>query len=315
MANGLLDPILSRLWSGANARARKRARSPSSRAIRLPTRVISVGNLQVGGAGKTPLVAELLRQAVSMGRSAWVLTRGYRSEWEKSGGVIRPGEDPRPSQCGDEAALLAWRSTEHWIGVGRDRAQSYARIREEVGKDPDCVILDDGFQHHALARDLDILAVTDRKFEEGLFRDRPEVLRDTHALVVWTKGEVWPWQAIRPYDVRVRFALQDPAPDHPPLWLVTGVADSSQVKKSLAECGYRIIRHLAFGDHEPYSRRLMDRILREADDARARVALTGKDWVKWRAEGISPRDVDILEPSVEFLEGKEKWFQKVWGHS
>lgn len=46
VANGLLDPILSRLWSGANARARKRARSPSSRAIRLPTRVISVGNLE-----------------------------------------------------------------------------------------------------------------------------------------------------------------------------------------------------------------------------------------------------------------------------
>lgn len=71
-------------------------------------RVISIGNMQVGGAGKTPLAMHLAREALSRGRSVCVLTRGYQSAWEHCGGILVPGLPlPEALECG---ANLKWKS-------------------------------------------------------------------------------------------------------------------------------------------------------------------------------------------------------------
>lgn len=113
----------------------------SVRRRRLDRPVISVGNISVGGTGKTPLVVKLLSDLKSWGYRPAVLIRGYRSE----------------SGFSDEAALLMQYHPDVPIGTGADRAAS---ARDMLSKHKiDVFILDDGFQHWALHRDLDIVCV------------------------------------------------------------------------------------------------------------------------------------------------------------
>ncbi len=113
----------------------------TARRQRLERPVVSIGNISVGGTGKTPLVIKILSDFKSWGIRPAVLTRGYKSH----------------SGFSDEAALLMHYHPDVPIGTGPDRAQS---ARELLAKNPiDVFILDDGFQHWALHRDVDIVCV------------------------------------------------------------------------------------------------------------------------------------------------------------
>jgi tetraacyldisaccharide 4'-kinase len=119
--------------------------------------VVSVGNLSVGGTGKTPFVAYLAERLLARGRRPAILTRGYRRESGTELIVIEPapGRAPGPREVGDEPALLARRLPNVPIIVSADRYGA-GRVAEERF-DVDTHILDDGFQHFALARTLDIV--------------------------------------------------------------------------------------------------------------------------------------------------------------
>jgi tetraacyldisaccharide 4'-kinase len=308
-----VKPIGSFLWSVGSAVARNLG-GRGDRSVRLDSRVISVGNLQAGGAGKTPLVALLANQALERGLRVCVLTRGYRGRWESVGGVIAPGDplcDARES--GDEAALLQELCPGAWIGVGADRVAAYSRVRERVGVSGsdvkfDLVILDDGFQHHRIRKDLEIVALTSRSRSEFWFRDFPSAL-DHADLVVWTKGNTRPEVGDRPL-VRVEFRLKRPEAVAP-VWLVTGVADGDEVLRRVREAGYEVRRHLGFGDHSEYSSEKVEEILQGATSAGCGVVVTGKDWVKWRHFVVQDR-VTVLEPEVVFREGGALWNQVIW---
>ena len=119
----------------------------------------------------------------SRGLTTLVLTRGYRGEWEKEGGLVRPRSalvDPR--LAGDEPVLIQERVFDAWIGVGSDRLASYATARAAMGRDPEVVVLDDGFQQFRIARDLDVIAVISHEFGESWFCDRAEEVR---GLMFW----------------------------------------------------------------------------------------------------------------------------------
>jgi tetraacyldisaccharide 4'-kinase len=151
---------------------------------RLPCPVIVVGNLTVGGTGKTPLVCWLVGRLASLGFKPGVVTRGY-------GGSVRAARMIDPSDdagvVGDEPILLS-RRTGVPVSVGRDRP---AAARLLVAAGCDVIVSDDGLQHHALARDCELVVVDgDRRFGNGWLlpagplRERRSRLASADAVVV-----------------------------------------------------------------------------------------------------------------------------------
>jgi tetraacyldisaccharide 4'-kinase len=156
----LLSPLTALSWPYAVAVHLRRALYDAGllRAERVEgLRVISVGNVNVGGTGKTPAVLHLAELLVREGRKVGILTRGYgRGSREP---LTFTGSEPLPSvdDAGDEPLLLARRCPQARLFVGADRVASAYRARDEFGLDT--VLLDDGFQHRRLARDEDLVVV------------------------------------------------------------------------------------------------------------------------------------------------------------
>jgi tetraacyldisaccharide 4'-kinase len=306
----VLTWLASAVWSALSSLSRILVGLGVFQPERLDARVISVGNLQAGGAGKTPLVARIANEAHERGLRVCVLCRGYGGEWESRGGVLAPGA-PRVDarECGDEAALLHELAPHAWIGVGADRVAQFGAVRKRVPAPIDLVILDDGFQHWKIQKDLEIVALTSAARTQALHRDWPGALRYAD-LVVWTKGDQRPATAGKPcVKVRYRHASDGAAA----VWLVTGVADAAQARSSIEAAGYRVVRHLPFRDHARYGQETVQRILDDAARDGLPVAVTGKDWVKWRDLGVPPGKVRVLEPELVFEEGRELWQSALWG--
>jgi len=126
---------------------------------RLPCRVVSVGNLTVGGTGKTPVVIALVEQLLARGRRVGVLSRGYRRQSRQTELLVSDGRTVLvgPSEAGDEPHLIATRCPRAIVAVGSDRYQLGRWVLER--HPVDCFVLDDGFQHLGLHRDADLLLV------------------------------------------------------------------------------------------------------------------------------------------------------------
>lgn len=316
--NSLFVGLASGLWSTLSGVARFSARKGWLESVKLDARVISVGNIQVGGAGKTPLVAQIANESVHRGLKTCILSRGYKSKWEAEGGVIQPDSPACDAQaCGDEAALLHDLCPKAYIGVGADRVRQFQAVQKQVrqnsGSPIDLVILDDGFQHWKIRKDVEVVALTSAKPSQILFRDFPHVAERAD-LLVWTKGDERPPSWNRPFVV-IEFQLPQVSATHAQdnFWLVTGVADGASVSQMAAASGYRIVRHIQYSDHAGYNTSSVDKILEQASKNNARVLLTGKDWVKWRTLGTSSDEVTVIEPTVEIKEGKESWSRVLWG--
>jgi tetraacyldisaccharide 4'-kinase len=306
----MLVSLGSSLWSSASGVTRLLSNSGILKARKIQSRVISVGNIQAGGAGKTPLVAKIAQEAIARGLSVCILTRGYKSQWESSGGVLLPQKGGDDLFCGDEAALLHKLCPNAYIGVGADRLKQYDAVVAQAQGKIDLVILDDGFQHWKIHKDLEILLLTSAKPNQILFRDRPEAVKYAD-LVVWTKGDERPNTLGKPY-VRVGYHL--PLPDQKePLLLVTGIADGKAAYELALSSGYLVKKHLSFPDHAGYSSADLKEILQQAERENLKVALTGKDWVKWEQYGIPESSVLILEPEPVIEEGQETWSRMLWG--
>jgi len=250
------------------------------RSRRLAARVIVVGNITVGGTGKTPLVLALTRCLRAAGWRVGILSRGYRGRARSWPLPVTPDSDP--AQAGDEAVLLA-RNSSAVVYAGADRV---AAGRALLARTPcDVLICDDGLQHYALHRDLEIAVVDARRAQgnghclpAGPLREPVSRLASVDALVY--QGEPPPGA----FGMRLRAGsavrLVD-AGDARPLarfrgrrvHAVAGIGDPQRFFAMLREAGLDILEH-RFADHHPF---------RPADlafgDGRA-VLMTGKDAVK-----------------------------------
>jgi tetraacyldisaccharide 4'-kinase len=152
---------LERVYRALIALRRRLYAAGIKRSVRLPVPVVIVGNLTVGGTGKTPLVAALGAELRQRGWQPGIALRGYGGRIARAS-LLPSDADPR--EFGDEAVLLA-RATGLPVAIGRARPAAAALL---VGQGCNVVLCDDGLQHWALARDLEVLVVDgERRFGNG----------------------------------------------------------------------------------------------------------------------------------------------------
>lgn len=158
---------LGAAYGAVMAVRRRRHEVGKSRAERIPAPVVSVGNLTLGGTGKTPAVAWLLEKLLAGGRKPAVVSRGYGGR-PRDVMVVGDGKGARmpAPPAADEAAMLARRYPALPVLTGADRSFVARKAVEEFGAD--VVLLDDGFQHLALARQMDLVLLRgERPFGNG----------------------------------------------------------------------------------------------------------------------------------------------------
>ena len=152
--------------------------------VKVGVPVVVIGNLTVGGTGKTPLVAWLASKLSAVGMRVAIVSRGYGG---RAKGVTRVTVHSRPSEVGDEPLLLA-RNAQATVFIGRDRV---AAARAAVADGVDIVITDDGLQHLALVRHCEIVVIDGQRgfgnrclLPRGPLRESPRRLRRVNAVVV-----------------------------------------------------------------------------------------------------------------------------------
>ena len=288
--------------------------------VRLPCPVISVGNVTVGGAGKTPFVAALARMLAARGKRVVILARGYGR---------RPG-----AKLNEEGEWLAAALPSVRVVQDPDRASAAKRALAE--SPADVVLLDDGFQHERLERDLDLVLVdatfgfgNGKLLPAGPLRERPAALARAHFAIL-TRCELAEEEEI----ARVRAALLAAAPGvlqlHArldlsglrhggeklapyelkgrELLLATGVGRPSAVARTVSKLGAVVVDHVRFPDHHAYTRAEVDALLERASAIDVWLATTEKDAVKWDALCPDRRgDYVVLEQGFALTEGRERF--------
>ncbi len=276
---------------------------------RLPCRVLSVGNLTLGGTGKTPMVEAIATLLCQRGYRVGVLSRGYGRRGREAMTVVSDGTRclVLPEVAGDEPVLLA----EHLPGVpvvvGRDRYAAGMLAVERFGVE--VLVLDDGFQHLQLGRDLDILLLdsarpfgTGRLFPRGDLRERPSALGRADVIVFtrWERGMPMPPSALplaHPLPVSFR-SCHEPSglralPDGRVLPLAAlngrrvlafcGIGGPESFRRTLQRLGVVVVAFVAFPDHHPYTCLELADLIRMAEEHRAEVLVTTeKDSIRLR---------------------------------
>ncbi|MCX7760468.1 MAG: tetraacyldisaccharide 4'-kinase [Hydrogenothermaceae bacterium] len=122
------------------------------KSYKLPLPVISVGNLSVGGTGKTPTVISIAKYFQNKNRKVLILSRGYK---RKSKEILLCNKNMPVELCGDEPKLMTYKGLD--VVVSSDRVRGFEFAKDKVN--PDIVILDDGYQHHSIKKDINILLI------------------------------------------------------------------------------------------------------------------------------------------------------------
>lgn len=309
-------PPPTSLWQRAYGAAhRLRGRWWTERAGRLPRPVISVGNLHFGGSGKTPLTAALAAHFRDQGRKVCILSRGYASHG-RGVRIVSDGGGPllAPHVAGDEPVLLAAELPGVAVVVGPDRLHAGLQALHRLRTAPDLFLLDDGFSHLALRRDLDLLAFpaadpfaggkllpggrlreplsAAARASAALLTGAPEAeagLGEELALALRPYGFVGPGFASRTIPGAPRFADGRILPPGSLVFLVSGLARPASFAETARSLGYEIRGELRFGDHFAYPDASLPKIEKAFGESGAQALLsTTKDGVKLRGRLAAP---------------------------
>ena len=295
----------SRGLEWVNTVARGLYASGALRTHRAAVPVISVGNLAMGGTGKTPLVAAIARFLREQGARPAILTRGYRRRDPRPHLVLPGGPAPPWEEIGDEPALLARMLPDVAIAVDADRVRGAATAVGKAGATH--LVLDDGFQHWRLGRDLDIVVVDagDPLSERRLRREPPGALaradvavaidaeHDALAAAVPTICAHAP--GLRLVGLRLRSSAVVLGEERRPVeWLrgrrvvpFAGIAAPERFFASLEALGADIAEAYSFPDHHECSRRELEVLLQRAGELDAIPIATAKDAVKLGAADLA----------------------------
>ncbi len=273
----------------------------------LPALVVSVGNLTVGGTGKTPVTACLARFFQGRDQQVAILSRGYGGQNQ---GVTRISDGKqiyqKPPQVGEEAYWLACTLPGAAVYTGAARYEA-GRIAWEQLK-PDLFLLDDGFQHYQLARDLDIVLLdaaapfgNGHLLPRGPLREPKSALNAAQVLILTRYREprdrptLAALQAAFPLKTVLTAAIEPTAARlvpagrlEPPealsgqtLLAFAGLARPEVFRQTLEDLGVRLTGFQVFPDHHPFSPEELAALVRQAQAAGAAALITtAKDWAR-----------------------------------
>ena len=310
----------------------------------LPCRVISVGNIVVGGTGKTPAVIALAKHLQNENLRVAILLRGYKRQSREKITIVSDGEKvcASLSESGDEAYMMARHLSGIPIVVGSQRYEAGQVALERFGVD--VLLLDDGFQHRRLARDVDILTVSakhplgnsSRLLPAGTLREPPTALRRAD-IILSTHTE------IADVSLHAKETMQRCAPNalilesvHQPVSLyplaadestkrthtlgaakalagkrilaVCGIADPNAFVTTLMRCSTESVELLAYPDHHIYTEADLERMDTAFQAAQADlIVTTQKDESKLAAFVLDRQlPIFVLEVALVITEGVEK---------
>lgn len=254
--------------------------------------VICVGNLTVGGSGKTPVVITLCRFLSGIGKSTSILTRGFGGK--EKGPIFVSTNLHQSLDVGDEPLMMAHSLD---VCVSRNRPLGANHILDK--KKYDCIVMDDGLQNPTLKKDLNI-AVFDGKFgigngfllPAGPMRQKLEVGIQNIDLVIFNgKDETGLGQKIPPHIPIFTGELQ---PDEEivekmknrRVYGFAGIGNPSRFFKTLNNIGADLVGEAHFADHHPYTDADLTQLYEEAMQSGAELVTTQKDWMRlpsdWR---------------------------------
>lgn len=314
---------------------------------KLPCFVISLGNVTVGGTGKTPTAQCLAREIRDMGYRVVILNRGYRAKWHGDVGVVSDGEKLHmdAKEAGDEAFMLAKHLQNVPVLIGAERALTGRYAIEHFGAE--VAILDDGYQHWQLKRDLDILLVdavnvfgNEHILPRGTLREpishvnRADVCLMTKVDQAAEGSIEYIRNTVHKYNENAlivesihqprTFIPMDEWHDHigetglavseikgKRIMAVSAIGNPASFEQTLSDLGAIILESLRYPDHHEYTVKEMEGVFRQADseDAEA-IVITEKDAVKFPLEvlnGHTEIPVYVISVEVTFKEGASEF--------
>lgn len=302
----------------------------------LPKPVISVGNITVGGTGKTPFVMWLASLLHEQGKRVAILSRGYGRQSKVKNVLVSDGLSPKADwrSVGDEALLIAQKCPWAIVAVGKDRYRLGRWVLEQTACD--CFLLDDGFQHLPLYRDLDIL-LFDALDVKGLTAVLPAGrMREPLAASQWATTIVFSRTESVGSVERLQVSIEQSigtsiAPLHVetvPRWfihvptgmiqeieslrkktcfLVSGIGNPSSFRSTLVSCGMHVVEEIQYPDHFPYSEKDVEALRLKMKRLGIDLAITTeKDAPRLREFLRSDDPIWALHVEVNMTQGEEQ---------
>jgi len=316
----ILTP-LGLLFCFVNFLRRKLYKTGILRQTSLPLEVISVGNLTMGGSGKTPFTIFLAKKLEEQNIKTAIVLRGYK---RKKKGVILVEKDTNYEEVGEEA-LLCKKSIKGEVVVAEKREKAINKLSSL----PDVIILDDGFEHLRVKRDIDIILVDSnnekdlRPFPLGKLREPISSIKDA-SLIVLTKGRKIP-DKIEKFHKEVPlifadfewkenflpFNLRSDEIYNKKFLLLLGIGNPSHFIRMAEEKKIKIMHKVIFPDHAYPDDRKVKKVLCDFKEFKCDFILTSeKDFVKWK-HIIEIKDKLIYPELFLKIDDKEKILDKI----
>lgn len=329
--------MASKIYGGAVKLRRTLYETAVLKSKKLPRPVISIGNITVGGTGKTPMTIYVANVIRDLGYNVAVVSRGYKGKAETFGGIVSDGKTllMSPEIAGDEPCMMAAKLKDVPIIVGKNRFKAGGLAIRKFG--PDILVLDDGFQHLKLQRDLDLVLIDSRKpfgnghlLPRGMMREPASVLFCANAIILTRADAV--------DNKKLMTFIQRPRPGerkrpvfrafHKPIvykiirrnnnikkavrqnldcikgrivFAFSGLADNHDFRRTLTNLECNVAGYLEFSDHHPYSDFDLKEIMVAAKKHMAEhLVTTEKDYVRIAHKIEWPIDLYVISIEIEF---------------
>ncbi|MFZ8932492.1 MAG: tetraacyldisaccharide 4'-kinase [Bacteriovoracaceae bacterium] len=299
--------------------------------------IISIGNLSVGGTGKTPLTLLISQYWEDKGLSPLILTRGYKGKLESKGGVV---ESDQADLYGDEAVLMKRNLKKSNIIVGKNRSNNLKIYFNRFL--PDIVLLDDAFQHLKIGRKLNILLFDSKGFKGsesllfplGNLREPFGAIKDAD-IIVLTKTQNQNPEVVRQFKSRVQDAHPRNIPIvemnytpecfvnlktgeqkgleqfmNEPLLVFCGIGSPGSFLNTLGELNLNVKVEKIYRDHHKYKPRQISNLINKSKELKLTLVTTEKDAVKIDGNALES-DIWYLKIKPVITEGEEIFLEKL----